>query len=85
MPASIQALAGAAQQVPGYCTSGTGIRTPQQWQTCWKLGWQQPTTGAANAGAFAGHNVAPGAILIVLLIIVAVIALSRRGKTAASN
>jgi hypothetical protein len=82
MPASIQALAGAAQQIPAYCTSGTGIHTPQQWQTCWKLGWQQPTTDAANAGAFTGHNVAPGVILVAMLIVAALVLLSRRGKTA---
>ena len=85
MNTAIQALARTAQQVPGYCTSGTGVHTAQQWQTCWKLGWQQPTTDAANAGAFIGHNVAPGAIVVVLLIVAALIVLSRRGKTAASS
>lgn len=81
MITSVQALAAAAaQNVPGYCTSGHGILSPQQWQTCAKLGWNQSTSGAATAGSYAGHNIAP--ILIVLLILLGIIALTRRGRSA---
>lgn len=68
MITSVQALAAAAQKVPGYCTSGVGIHTPQQWKTCWNLGYNLPTTGAANAGAFAGHNIAPYALIAGIII-----------------
>ena len=78
MTGTIHAL---AASVPGYCTSGTGVRTPAQWATCAKLGWSQPTTGAANAGAAAGHYVAP-ALLIGVIIGVILLVMSRSGKTA---
>jgi hypothetical protein len=58
----------AAQQVPAYCTSGTGILTPAQWKHCWDIGHHLSTTTAANAGAFAGHNVAPWALLAGVII-----------------
>ena len=38
------------------------------WQQKWDCGWHQPTTGAANAGYFAGHSVAPWAILAGIII-----------------
>ena len=76
MITSAQALTAAAQKVPAYCSSGHGILTPAQWKACWNAGYSQPTTTAANAGAFVGHNVGP--FLIVALIIFAVIALARR-------
>jgi large-conductance mechanosensitive channel len=72
----ITSVTAVAQQVPAYCTSGHGILTPAQWKTCWNAGWSQPTTTAANAGAFVGHTIAP--FLIIALIVFAVIALSRR-------
>ena len=49
------------------------------WQQRWDCGWKQPTTGAANAGYFAGHSVMPA--LIVLLIIVAIIALAGKSRS----
>ncbi len=86
MNTAIQALARTAQQVPGYCTSGTGVHTPQQWQTCWKLGWQQPVnTTVAHAGSAAGTGALPAVVIIA--IILAVLVLSRRsrpGKAAAN-
>jgi hypothetical protein len=66
----------AAQPVPAYCTSGIGVHTPQQWQTCWNLGYDQPVTGAAHAGAAVGGGF--GTILVIALIVLAVIALARR-------
>ncbi len=65
----------AAKPVPGYCASGHGILTPAQWKTCWDIGWGQPTTTAANAGAFAGHNVMP--FLIGLAILAAIVTVAR--------
>ena len=64
----ITSVTAAAQQVPAYCTSWTMTRTPAQLQTCWKLGWNQSTTTVANAGYFAGHNVAPWAIIAGIII-----------------
>ena len=56
------------------------------WQQKWNCGWKQPTTTAANAGAFAGHNIAP--VLIVAVIVLALLMLASKGKsrsTATSN
>jgi hypothetical protein len=49
------------------------------WEQRWKCGWNQPVTGAANAGNFAGHNVVP--VLIGLLIVFAIIALARSSRS----
>jgi hypothetical protein len=49
------------------------------WQQKWDCGWHQPTTTAANAGYFAGHNVAPA--LVGLLLVVLIIALASRGRS----
>lgn len=56
------------------------------WQQKWNCGWKQPTTTAADAGAFAGHNIAPFLILaaIVVLILIAV-SKSRSGTPAPSK
>ena len=72
-------IAAAGQSIPGYCTSGHGILTPAEWKTCWDIGWNQPATTAANAGYFAGRNVAP--VLIGLLILLALIAVARRSSS----
>ena len=67
----------AAKPVPAYCTSGHGILTPQQWHTCWNAGWSQPVnTTVANTGHAVGTGAIPAVALI--LIVLAVIALSRR-------
>ena len=71
-------IALAANPVPAYCATGH-IHTPAQWQACWKLGYNLPTTGAANAGAFAGHNIAPYA-LIAGIIIGILLLVSRSGS-----
>lgn len=71
------ALQSAAGKIPGYCASGHITRTPAQILTCVKAGWQQPTGNAANLGAAAGHNLAP--FLIVAVIVIALMALARRG------
>jgi len=49
------------------------------WTQRWDCGWKQPTTGAANAGYFAGHNVMP--VLIGLVIVLAIIALARSSRS----
>jgi hypothetical protein len=51
------------------------------WQQKWNCGWNQPATGAANAGAFAGHNVLPALILLAVIILAA--RLVRKAKKAA--
>jgi hypothetical protein len=55
---------------PSYCKIHL-VRplTPSQWMTCWKYGWNEPTsTLMARIGHDAGHNVLP--VLIILAIIV---------------
>jgi hypothetical protein len=55
------------------------------WQQKWNCGWHQSTTGAANAGYFAGHNVAPWAILAGIIIgLLWVASRVSSGKTATS-
>ena len=67
MITSVQALAAAAQKVPASCATNH-ITTPAQWKACWNAGYHLPTTGAANAGAFAGHNIAPYALIAGIII-----------------
>ena len=65
--------------IAGACQTGS-------WQQKWDCGWHQPTTGAANAGYFAGHNVAPALIALVFLVaIVIAAARTRSGRPAASK
>ena len=71
---------GTIHSIPGYCTSGTGIHTPGQWLTCARLGWHEPTTTAANAGYFAGHNIAPVLAVAILTVLVLVLFRGRRGR-----
>jgi len=49
------------------------------WTQKWDCGWHQPATGAANAGYFAGHNVAPA--LVGLMIVALIIILATRGRS----
>jgi hypothetical protein len=56
----------AVKPVPAYC--GNLVKTPAQWKACWDAGWSQSTSGAANAGYFAGHNVAPWALIAGIII-----------------
>lgn len=87
MTTAIQAVTQAAGKIPGYCSTGNITRTPAQILACVKAGWQEPTTGAANLGAAAGHSAGP----VVCILIAAVIALwvasrlGRSGKTATNS
>lgn len=45
--------------------------TPSQWLTCWKYGWNEPTSLIARFGHDFGHSVLP--VLIILAIIVFVV------------
>ena len=73
----------AVTKVPAYCTSGHGVLTQAEWSTCWKLGWNQSTTGTATAGASVGHYAAP--VLAILAIVLLVAAISRRRSPAAQR
>jgi hypothetical protein len=53
------------------------------WQQKWQCGWNQPTTGAANAGNFTGHNVLPG--LLVLAVIVLVVMAAKKSRSGARS
>lgn len=53
---------------PAYCKIHLGAPlTPSQWATCWKYGWDEPTT-MARLGHDFGHNVL--LVLIALAVIV---------------
>lgn len=53
---------------PSYCKVHLGgPLTPAQWSTCWKFGWNEPTTLTARIGHDFGHNVLP--VLIILAVI----------------
>lgn len=56
------------------CTTGSTLQK-------WKCGWNQPTTTAANAGYFAGHSIAPWAI--ILGVVIGVIWLASRSRSRA--
>lgn len=76
--------------LPKICTEWTMKRTPAQIQECVKLGWQQPTTHAANvANALGGHGAgaggAIGAIVIIALILFVIGRLGGSRKTATSS
>ena len=47
---------------PSYCTIHLGAPlSPSQWTTCWKYGWNEPTTTMmSRIGNDFGHNVLPG-------------------------
>jgi hypothetical protein len=53
------------------------------WQQKWQCGWNQPTTGAANAGNFTGHNVLPGLIVLIVIVLVVMAAKKSRGAWSA--
>jgi curli biogenesis system outer membrane secretion channel CsgG len=61
---------------PSYCAGRTPLSkplSPSQWATCWKYGWDQPTTTAVVRVAHDfGHTALP------VLIVVAIIALALR-------
>lgn len=70
-----------AASVPGYC-HGLHAITPAQWTQCWKLGWNQPTATAANAGYFAGHNVVPVLAVVILAVLAVAWFRGSRARTA---
>lgn len=80
MNGSAHAAASEAAKVPAYCSGWAHAITPAQWTQCWKIGWGQPTTGAAHAGYYTGHNIVP--VLAVVILAVLVLAWFRRGKPA---
>lgn len=54
---------------PTYCKVHLGAPlVPSQWMTCWKYGWDEPTTTMARLGHDFGHNVL--LVLIALAVIV---------------
>jgi len=51
------------------------------WQQKLACGWHQPTTGAANAGYYAGHNALPWVILAGIVIGIVLLAGRSRSRT----
>jgi hypothetical protein len=53
---------------PSYCKVHLGRPlAPSQWTTCWKYGWDEPTTMMSRFGHVVGHDMLP--VLIVLTVI----------------
>lgn len=52
---------------PSYCQLHLGALTPSQWTTCWKYGWDEPTTLMARIGHDFGHNAL--SVLIILAVV----------------
>ena len=61
---------------PSYCKPHLGVLTPSQWTTCWKYGWDQPTT-LARIGNDLGHNVLPVLIILAVIVLVVIRSVSR--------
>ena len=59
------------------CTTGS-------WQQKWDCGWNQPTTGAAHAGYFTGHNVVPVLVGLVIVLLAVRAVRKRRNRASAS-
>jgi hypothetical protein len=63
---------------PSYCKIHLGSPlTPSQWMTCWKYGWNEPTTLLARLGHDFGHDVLPGLIILGVIAFVVLRSLSR--------
>jgi hypothetical protein len=64
---------------PSYCTIHLGKPlTPSQWLTCWKYGWNEPTTTlVTRIGHDFGHDVLPVLIILAVIVFVVIRALIR--------
>jgi hypothetical protein len=63
---------------PSYCKIHLGSPlTPSQWMTCWKYGWNEPTSLMARIGHDFGHNVLPVLIILAIIVFVVVRIVSR--------
>jgi hypothetical protein len=54
---------------PSYCKVHLGALTPSEWTTCWKYGWDQPTTLVTRIGYDFGHNVLPVLIIVAVIVL----------------
>jgi hypothetical protein len=62
---------------PSYCKLHLSVLTPSQWTTCWKYGWDQPTTLMARIGNDVGHDVLPVLIVLAVIVFLALRSMSR--------
>jgi hypothetical protein len=63
---------------PSYCKIHLGgPLTPSQWMTCWKYGWNEPTTLMARIGHDFGHDVLPVLIILAVMVFVVIRSLIR--------
>jgi hypothetical protein len=62
---------------PSYCQPHLGALTPSQWATCWKYGWDEPTTLTARIGHDFGHNVLPVLIILAVIALLIIRGMSR--------
>jgi hypothetical protein len=55
---------------PSYCAGRTPLSkplNPAQWATCFKYGWNEPTTTAARLGHDFGHSILPALIVLAVI------------------
>jgi hypothetical protein len=64
---------------PSYCTVHLGAPlSPSQWTTCWKYGWNEPTsTMMSRIGNDFGHNVLPALIILAVIAFLVIKSVSR--------
>jgi hypothetical protein len=62
---------------PSYCKLHLGALTPSEWATCFKYGWDEPTTLAARIGHDFGHDVLSVVIILAVIAFLIVKAMIR--------
>jgi hypothetical protein len=63
---------------PPYCKIHLGRPlTPPQWATCWRYGWNEPTTLMARIGQDFGHDVLPALIILAVIVFLVMRSISR--------
>jgi hypothetical protein len=72
-----KASASSSTSEPPYCGGRTPLSkplSPSQWATCWKYGWDEPTTNAVARFAHDfGHTALPALIVVAIIALVVVL------------
>jgi hypothetical protein len=61
---------------PSYCARNLLSKplSPSQWATCWKYGWDEPTTGwMSRIGYDFGHDVLPALMVLVVVMLMLIL------------
>ena len=73
--------ASASTHEPSYCAGRTPLSkplSPSQWATCWKYGWDEPTTSAVTRVAHDfGHTALPALIVVAIIALAVKLLISR--------